>query len=268
MDFETLCAGIQLQEEIRVEAIRYYRSEEFQKMRPLAEGLKSMETEAEARKRLRQLSGTDERHVKMLVCMLSCALQLHEWYVRSGISDTIYFDSMGCFTRFIRECRQKTGVLAFDREWWTARQASGNLFRLGALEYEKKYEGTRPVISVHIPSDACLKKEACEESIQQAKGFFQSHFPEYARADYVCHSWLLAPELSGLLPEKSNIRDFQERFEIVRTDEASTDYTEWVFQTESSNIADYPERTSLQKTMKQHLLRGGKISSGYGLLKY
>ena len=57
MDFETLCAGIQLQEEIRVEAIRYYRSEEFQKMRPLAEGLKSMETEAEARKRLRQLSG-------------------------------------------------------------------------------------------------------------------------------------------------------------------------------------------------------------------
>lgn len=128
MDFETLCAGIQLQEEIRVEAIRYYRSEEFQKMRPLAEGLKSMETEAEARKRLRQLS--------------------------------------------------------------------------------------------------------------------------------------------GLLPEKSNIRDFQERFEIVRTDEASTDYAEWVFQTESSNIADYPERTSLQKTMKQHLLRGGKISSGYGLLKH
>lgn len=267
MNLEQLCKGIHLQQELQTEAVRYSQTEEFQKIRPLADGLKRMDTEAETRKTLRQLFVTDNRHMKMLTCMLACAADLYSWYMDRGISERVFWDTMGCFPRFIEECREKTGEYAFDREWWTARQISGSLFRLGALEYEMKQTEGRPVLSVHIPSDACLDKESCGESVSSARKFFDTYFPEYQDAEFVCNSWLLSPELKKLLPENSHILDFQRRFEIQKTDESDEEYIIWVFKTKNCRLADLPENTALQKNMKQHLLHGGKIGSGYGVMK-
>ncbi len=80
----------------------------------------------------------DTDHLKMLYCQLECACRIYERYVKKNIPETIYIDTMKCFTRFIEECKKKTGRMFFDRGWWTYRQISMNLFRIGALEYQFK----------------------------------------------------------------------------------------------------------------------------------
>lgn len=266
MDLITLCDKIGLQGEVREKVINFYQTDGFTQVHPFICGLKNMKTEASARKELTHLLGEDPQKTKMLTCMLVCATELYPWYQEKGISETIFFDTMRCFTRFIEECKQMTGQYAFDREWWTPRQVSGILFRIGELEYEMINAESAPAISIHIPSDSILTVKKCDASLESARDFFASYFPEYHGRDYICHSWLLAPELCSLLLPDSNIIAFQHRFRIQRVDYLDTEYTEWVFKTKNTSIADLPENTSLQKNMKRHLLNGGKIGTGYGIL--
>lgn len=267
MNLETLCGGIDLQPEIREKVFQYYHSDDFCQTTNLLDGLANMETESFTRAQLKQIFQTDERQVKMLTCMLVCAVRQHAWYAEKGIPDTIFFDTMRCFTRFIGECKKIAGAYAFDREWWTARQLSGVLFRIGELEFEKIYEGKKPLISIHIPSDSILTKERCDQSFADAECFFAEYFPEFPAAEYVCNSWLLAPELEDLLPEDSRILAFQKRFLIREVEYSEEEYIEWVFKTRSRRIADFPEKSTLQKNMKRYLLDGGKIGNGMGVLR-
>lgn len=265
MELKRLCEGIHLQEEIRGEVEAFYHSPDFAGTEVFLEGLKRMETEAQAREELGRYLGDDPKKIRMLTCMLVCGADLHRWYQEKGISDRIFFDTMGCFTRFVKECREITGDYAFDREWWTARQVSGQLFRIGALEYERKGEKDKAVISIHIPSDAILTGENCDRSMEEARAFFGKHFPEYRDRDYICHSWLLAPELGRLLPADSHILAFQRKFRIVDVDYQGADYLQWVFKTRDLPLEKLPEKTLLQRNMKRHLSEGGKVGSGFGV---
>lgn len=267
MDLITLCDGIQLPAEIREKVLTWHNTEEFSRAVPVLEGLKSMETEGRARAELEEILEPDPGKIKMLTCMLQCGADLHRWYGERGIPDTVFFGTMGCFTRFIEECRVKTGTRAFDREWWTARQVSGRLFRIGELEYEMKQTEDGNQISIHIPSDAVLSREKCDASMEEAKAFFSGYFPEYREKDYVCHSWLLGPELKELLPPGSRILEFQDRFRILEVDYRDDGYVEWVFKRNDACIRDFPEDTLLQRNMKRYLLAGGKVGSGFGVVK-
>lgn len=267
MTLEELCRGIQLQPEVADEVLEFYGAFDFSSIRPHLDGLKDMATEAGARRALEQSLGQDERKFKMLTCMLVCAVDLYAWYQENGISDAIFFDTMKCFPRFLEECRQMDGRYAFDREWWTARQIGGRLFRIGELEYEISRMDQKPVVSIHIPSDAVLSEENCDASLRRAGEFMAEHFAELSAADYVCDSWLLAPELRQMLSEGSRILAFQNRFLIRRVDYGEEDYIGWVFRTRDTEIGNLPEDTSLQRKMKRHLLNGGKVGTGFGVLR-
>lgn len=267
MNLKTLCEGIALPKEIQDKVLAYSQSSAFGAAKNIIGGLKSMETEAATRAALKQILGEDEGQIKMLACMLVCAAEQHAWYQEHAIPDSIFWATMRCFTRFIAECEASTKSLAFDREWWTPRQISGTLFRIGELEYEMLRENGAAVIGMHIPSDCDLSSQNCDRSIAQANRFFATHFPEFSGVDYICNSWLLAPELSALLPENSRILAFQKRFRIQKVDYSETEYIEWVFKTKERFVAGFPEQSTLQKNMKKHLLDGGKIGSGSGVLK-
>ena len=135
------------------------------------------------------------------------------------------------------------------------------------MEYERKERDGRKEISMHIPSDAVLTRENCDASIEKAKAFFCKYFPEYQDSEYVCHSWLLAPELKDLLPPDSRILDFQSRFRILEVDYLSRGYVEWVFKRTEDKVSEFPEDTLLQRRMKRHLLEGGKVGIGFGVWK-
>lgn len=226
-----------------------------------------MDTAQQSYQELKGFLEEDTDHLKMLYCQLECARRLFGRYEEKGIPINIYADTMKCFTRFIEECKEKNGRMFFDRGWWTYRQVSMNIFRVGALEYQfKEYEGEK-AIGLHIPSDADLSGESVDASFRQAKLFFQTYYKEYEYSKYTCNSWLMSPALTPLLSGGSNILSFQKRFHIIREDREDKEYIEWLFQVPAdTEYRELPQKTSLQRKVRKLLLEGGAVGSAFGIM--
>lgn len=225
-----------------------------------------------------RLKDSGERGLDILAVFLAAAALDRQAWAARGIPDRVFLDTMGCFPRFVEEHFVTFGVRGFDRHYWAWRQTAGLLFRVGTLEYElfTLADGMQteslalppasPVLSIHIPSDADLSREAVLDSFGQAREFFARFFPEYRYRAAYCASWLLSGNLRGLLPESSRIRGFQDFFEMAFCDESKNDCIIWVFKRQYENPADYPEDTSLQRSIKAFILNGGTVGYGAGLV--
>lgn len=225
-------------------------------------------TAAGAYEQLRRALGEDADGMGMLCCQLECARRAWEGYRARHIGRDVYRNTMACFPRFVGECRRRYGRLLFDRGWWTYRQTSMGLFRIGDLEYEFHRHGGRDAIAVHIPSDADFSQEAVDASLDRADRFFRTHYPEYGYDTYTCTSWLLSPALEPLLPENSHIRSFQRRFRILEADPADREFMQWLFQAPAdAPAADLPGGTSLQRQVRELLGRGGAVGCALGVLE-
>lgn len=224
-------------------------------------------TAAQAYRSLKTLFSEDTDNFKMLYCQLECARRVFTRYQDKHIPQMIYTDTMKCFTRFLAECEKKNGRMFFDRGWWTYRQISMCLFRIGELEYEFRERGGENVIDIHIPSDADLSEKAVEHSLMQAALFFKTYYNSYRYDKYTCDSWLISPALKPLLSEKSNILSFQKRFQIMQENPDDKEYIEWLFQVPiDTDYQKLPAATSLQKKVKELLLHGGTVGSAYGVM--
>lgn len=267
MDITELCSGINLQPEIRCRVLEFAAGFDFQAVDDLLKGFQRPESRQNALKELQTILKEDEDHIRVLACMLKASADLYDFYREKGIDDGIYFDTMKCYPRFIGETYRMTGRFCFDREWWTVRQAGGCLFCIGALEYEIAETDQKKGIELHIPSGADLSPDAVSQSLSSAGRFFAKYFPETGQAEYHGHSWILDRQLKGMLGEDSNIIRFQNRFEITDEGEPGTECIRWVYGTGTNDYASLPERTTLQREMKRHLLAGGVIREAHGILR-
>lgn len=267
MDITTLCEKIDLQPQIKNQVLSFIKEFDFETVDKQQKGYLVYENMKEALAKTQAILGEDEDGIKILSCMLKASADAYEVYWEKNISDEIYFDTMKCFSRFIDETYKMTGKFCFDRYWWTTRQAGCHLFRIGTLEYEIKHLENDVVIGIHIPSDADFSPISVEESLNSAYGFFAKNYSSLGDVEYRCHSWLLDEQLKNMLHKNSNIINFQNRFEIFDRGEEETEFLEWVFNTKSTDYNNLPEKTSLQKKMKKHLLEGGTIRNTYGRLK-
>lgn len=226
--------------------------------------LTKQETAPSACQDLLKVMGGDD--IGLMACHLYAAVRTRECYHVAGIGDDIFLDTLGCFRRFLFEAERRTGKMWFDRGWWTWRQLSMRIFRIGQLEYE--LSGDSHSVSIHIPSDSVITPENVDESIRQAKAFVADNFPDYADAPFGCESWLLSPALLPYLKEDSRIRSFRERFMLIHIDPEPNDVWEWLFASPNDTPVEHlPERTSLQRKVKNHLLSGGSIGVARGILK-
>lgn len=221
-------------------------------------------------KELKELLGDDPDGMKMLAVMLKAAKISEEKYTEIGISEEIFAETMKCFTRFVKESMVRGGRYYFNREWWTPRQLSLQLFRIGELEYELVEEKGQKYIYLHIPSDADMDKSKLRDSYEQAKLFLKKYFPAYQDVPIRCESWLMSPALPQLLPENSRIIQFQQNFKVDETYPGENDYAEWVYNIEGDvtgmDMTKLPENTSLQRSMKQYLLDGGSVGTALATL--
>lgn len=210
-----------------------------------------------------QADGSGGCGLGMLTLMTVLLEETAEAYQKAGIPEWIFVDTMKCFARFVKEYKAAYGVYGFDRDFWTPRQLSGLLFRIGELEYELLPDNR---IGMHIPSDTVLTRGMCEASLAEAQRFVKQYFSKWQDASYVCHSWLLSPVLKELLAPGSHILTFQKAFRILSVDEEDLSFLEWVYGREDISFEELPERTSLQRNIKRYLLAGGKIGSAIGVL--
>ncbi len=212
-----------------------------------------------------ELAGLLEKDsMTMLACYMKSAELTREKYREMGISDEIFLATMGCFSRFLGETLRRTGHLEFDRSFWTWRQVSMRLFRIGELEFEIMPK--EKVISLHIPSDSRITPENVTRSLHMGREFLKKFYPFTRFWPMGCESWLLSPQLGKLLKKDSNIRSFQQRFWILKREDHE-DCLEWLFAVpDGTPYEELPEKTSLQRSVKAHLLSGGKIGGAMGLL--
>ena len=185
---------------------------------------------------------------------LQCALKTREIYQNRHISEEIYIETMKCFTRFVREHHESYGHYGFDRDFWTVRQLSAVLFRIGELEYETVGDA----IHLHIPSDAVLERPRLRQSREAARAMLGD-------GEMVCHSWLLSPDLPGLLEADSRILAFQSNF-TVHSPEPDGSFRQWVFKDPDCPDAQLPEHTRLQRALKAFLLAGNTFHAARGTL--
>lgn len=220
-----------------------------------------------AEKELQTLLSPDEKGLKMLCAMLKAASVSYEKYLKAGINEQVFIDTMKCFTRFTNEFKSQIGYFGFDRSFWTGRQLSLCLFRIGELEYETTVtEDGKNVIYMHVPSDCDLTDEKVDFSLVSAKAFFEKHYPRYAASEYRIHTWLLSSSLKLILPQTSKIIQFQKRFDICE-ENPSDGYKFWVFGDSNVKPEDFSEKTTLQRGIKRYVLKGNVMTEAAGILK-
>ncbi|MGW0839984.1 acyltransferase domain-containing protein [Streptomyces sp. NPDC002787] len=227
-------------------------------------------------------SGPLGRYFHVYVC--AAALPYVRAYHRErGIPDDISRRTLADLGRGLVLHRRRYGVGGLVAPTWFSLHFHGELFQLGRLQYQRSRLSGRegvalaaagltlrpgdPCLDLHIPDYAGpLTPQACDRSLALAHDFFPRHFPEEHYTAGCCHSWLLDPQLKRYLPENSNIVRFQDRFRIAcRTGEPEDDLPiRFVFGDPDLPVETLPRRTSLERTVVDHLRAGGHWYSGHG----
>lgn len=208
-----------------------------------------------------------------LAVVLKASEATYEKYKEKGIDDEIFFDTMDDI-RIWCENNSNKGLENYN---WIRNHIWFELFKIGRLQFQLfkfpyvvyDYKKTplkfsENVINIHIPRGEKLDFNACVESIEKAKVFFSTYFPEYNYKYFVCDSWLLYGKNKEFMAEDSNIMKFQSLFTIAfsKCDEAQA--IERIFGKKEKDANCYEQKTSLQKSAKKYILDGGRLGTGFG----
>ncbi len=269
MELKTLCEKIGLPKEMVVQIDNFLAGYGMDGLEPLIEELRTPATALDGMEKLKEkFRDAAPANIPLLTCLLLAAARNHAVYRAKGIPDQILFDTMGVITRFCTECHALSGSWYYDGSGWACRHAAMRIFRIGILEYELVTKDGENRISVHIPGDAVFTEENLDHSINGAHAFFAKYYPERADDRFFCHSWLLAPKLREMLTETSGILRFQNRFASIEETTPPDDCVGYVFHPDAgAPVSSYPERTSLQRSIKALMLAGGHLNCGSGFMK-
>lgn len=222
-------------------------------------------------------------HILNLLSWLQLIPYLRSRYAAHGFSEKLLWDSLSDLPEKVKECKSVYGVCGVFSRWFFL-FFDLKVFSLGRLHYEIaafeaepcSWDGTTlkpgdPVLSVHIPAKGKLSREACLDSLGQAREFFRFLFPG-AVMPLVCHSWLLYPPYcQQVFPEGSNLRGFAEMFRILYADQIGDTFSDcWrVFgKLHEGHTQGFPADTRLRRNFLAYMEAGGSFGSGYGLLLY
>ncbi|MCQ2613943.1 MAG: acyltransferase domain-containing protein [Treponemataceae bacterium] len=265
MTVEELCSLTGMPDLVSGAMIGFDREPLTENLRFLAEDLIVPGKAEAAQQEIHQMfCGRGDDGYYILFLHLKAACLAYESYRKRGIADSVYAATMECFARFVKEHYASFGRYGFDRDFWTWRQLSLCLFRLGTLEYE--FASADRTVFLHIPGNADITRSVCAASFAEFRSFCRDQFPECIEWPCKVESWLVAPALDQLLPENSRIRQFKSCFETVEVNEDADDYKTWVFGSQIEDMSKAPEETSLQRKIKEWVLKGGKIGEAKAVL--
>lgn len=224
-------------------------------------------------------------HVYTVWCLflILAAERARADYLAKGVSEQVFWDTF-CDLRYkVIECKDVQGVWGNFVAFWYPIFYTCDIVKLGRLEYEDiVYQGQpyekngvslKPgdqVRNIHIPSSGEPFDAAARlESYKKAYEFYKPQL-NGGPLVCVCHSWLLYQPYADILSPTSNIVDFQKDFDILYSEDTEEFGDCWrLYGADYQKpVAEYPENTSMQRAVKKHLLNGGKVGAGFGVLVF
>lgn len=204
--------------------------------------------------------------------ILELAADIKDDYDALGIEERVYKDTFYDITLWCQNCYATFHEWGIDEVIWLRLHICMEVFRLGRLAFQKihltkdipayhKKQGDE-VIEIHVAQGEALVYEDCIRSLNQALSFYHME-----GAWFWGESWLLHPALQKMLTKDCNILRFQSLFHIYEIDESCHQGEERIFG-DVMDIADYPETTSLQRNLKQYLLKGNTLGMARGIFYY
>ena len=120
-----------------------------------------------------------------------------------------------------------------------------------------------PVIYMHIPEVGPLNIDAVKASYPAVREFYRQYYPDYPVKAIVSHSWLFDPVLQQLLPESSNLCQYQRTGNILPR-KGPSDAVRRVFGQPAvdNGIETVEWKSSLQKSLGSYLKSGGYCRGG------
>ena len=137
---------------------------------------------------------------------------------------------------------------------------------LSKNDYTVKLRPDDDCLSVHIPSQGALTVEACKDSYERALTIFKKYYPELDVKALHCHSWMMSPELSGILKPESNLLAFQKPYMRFPVKTKGQDVLNFVFKLKFKTYEDLAEDTSLQRSLKKMYLSGQYLYEYGGIM--
>ena len=226
-----------------------------------------------------EITGISRYTVDMLF-FLSCAAPMRELYRQKGIGEEIYWNTLSDLKNKLLECKSLHGIYGNFTNHWFPRFLRAEAFALGRLQYELKpfqlesygdlLQQGDVVCNCHIPSSGPLLQEDVLESLKQAYRFYRPYHRK-GILPVTCHSWLLYPPVAECFGKDSNLDRFYRIFEILDETPDPANKNFWrVFSQAFSpeTLPSAPERSSLQRSIKQFLLRGGCMGNSWGMILF
>jgi len=144
----------------------------------------------------------------------------------------------------------------------------------GHIDFEKKtfhnytcvLNNTDMALAIHMPGNKKLSEDAVTKSLEGAKQFFATYFPNLNYKAFISSSWLLDTGLSAVLKEDSNIMKMQKRFRIVLSAKNNGPLFNNVFGVNKCPIEELVPRNRFQTELLQRIKDGGSLYSGRGYI--
>lgn len=208
--------------------------------------------------------------------------RLKETYLENGYSEALWRQSMLDLKCKMMVCKKVKNIWGMFVAFWYDGFFRMERFGLGRMEfelfpfpleyYEKDGKSLRKgdtVINCHIAQTGePLSPDLVEDALRQAAAFYKDSFTGKP-IPFFCESWLIYSKMDDLLPERSNIRSFKERFDIIHDHlYEKGDYSEmWrLYNMDfTGDLNDFPGDSTLRRNYKQFLLDGGQVGEGYGV---
>lgn len=215
-----------------------------------------------------------------LLVLMECGGRAKPLYMQRGVSEKVFWDTFADLKYKLWECWDNYGIWGNFVAFWYGFFFRADIVKLGRLEYEYSIHDLEtpyvcgditvckgdPVVSIHIPSSGePFDRESVMESLKLAHAFFGKDVLVCK-----CHSWLLYPGYEEVWPKGGNVRDFRALFDVVQSWDSVEFGDGWrVFSAAwAGESKELPEKTSMHRAFKKHILSGGKHGSGYGMLLF
>ena len=219
-----------------------------------------------------------DRDMGMLAVTLLLTEQSRHIYAERGIPERIFMDTMKNIWVACQEyAHDNNGKYGMTRYGFVRRNLYGDVLRHGRLEYEIETFAKEnytvcgvtvhtgdPILKIHIPSNEPLLLEDAEESFRLAYRYYRLA----PQTPFMCHSWLIYPGNRNFCRPESNIIRFLECFEVLESEDCPKCGDLWrIFgrHADFDHPETFSETTSLQRSLKAYLLRGGTMGMGYGI---